>query len=122
MAQRSAEDVCIEYAISVGENRRITKAIGMCICHRITDETHPGKGICLKELWDMVPDRRGEGNCWPEDVEEAIAALCMACAEARRLVGDRKVVRKRLGAAKRAVEAVGKRVAACKRERQEAGR
>lgn len=119
MAQRSANDVCIEYAIAVAEVRRLTKALGTSICKRVIDEDFSREGTCLKNLWEMVPERNGEGNCSHEDFAEAVAELCTACAEARRLIDERRDARKRLGAAKRSVEAIGKRVAQWKAERAE---
>lgn len=96
--QRSAEDVCVEYAIAMGEIRRLSKIIREHPCpdqRPFDNETGDGSASCIFEY-------RGE--------ELAFDKMCDDCKVAQEALDDRKIARKRFGAAKRRIEAVGKRI------------
>ena len=124
--RRTAEDVCIAYAKAVAEVRRLTSKIGTCKCVRTQaydkefgawceldnfDIAIPeDPDTCLYYLWHLPVGPEGETH--PQLVKEAHAAMCSPCSEAYEYVQTRKKVRQQVGAAKRGVEAVGKRLIA----------
>src|ERR1700744_4949970 len=117
---RTPEQVCIEYAESVAEVRRLTKKIGTCECLRSVEWNGKWekwceageKGdcpvgmqptTCLYDLWHLPQGPEGEVS--DEYVKEAMAAMCSPCSEAYEYIQTRKKARARVGAAKRSVEA-----------------
>lgn len=109
MSKRTPEQVCIEYAIANNEVRRISKAIGSYQC-LVEAEFCAGPQFgdipdtCLKQFYTT----HVEGYETFPDMEEE--EMCEACKSKHALVMERKDARKRLGAAKRSVQAMGKRL------------
>lgn len=120
MPKRTAEDVCIEYAIAAGVVRSITDKIKPWECTKYVQggvnlDWKPGRtepvDPCLQQLFaKRDPDERQD--VYDEAQQEIEDEMCDRCRESLQAVRDRKVARKRLGAAKRAVDAVGKRLGA----------
>lgn len=116
--QRTAEEVCVEYAIaaeSVREQTRIMRnnrcegeskgEIGMSGYREGAEES------CLNKHWTIVIVDAGHGNA-AEKPSLAYDAMCDECKTRLQAFEDRREARKRLGAVKRAVEAAGKRLMA----------
>lgn len=108
--RRTAEEVCIAYAQAAQVVRELTKKIAPTECAFLAANdayTVP----CISQLFSVTHEADGyggdlyEGKC--EDIE---AEMCDRCLESLKAVRDRKKARIRLGAAKRAVEAIGKRL------------
>lgn len=132
MAQRSPENACVEYAIAVAEVRRCNAVMSaeQNLCDVISlfresgaeqlNGTH-SPSSCLDDLFERHDPEMESRECFEESQAELRETMCDGCKERLAAVEARKDARKRLGAAKRSVEAVGKRMnAECKRERQEA--
>lgn len=122
---RTPEEVCVEYAEAVADVRRLTKKIGTCECLRSAEwnkkwerwsyamvdnamPVDPQPTTCLYDLWHLPQGPEGEVS--DEYVREAMAEMCSPCSEAYEYIQTRKKARSRVGAAKRSVEAIGKRV------------
>lgn len=118
--KRTPEEVCIAYAAAAKAVRDITKRISPCECIPVVaHDAQPWNGQnedvrpCISQLFSVTHEADGyggdlyEGKC--EDIE---AEMCDRCLESLKAVRDRKKARIRLGAAKRAVEAIGKRLSA----------
>lgn len=111
--KRTAEEVCIEYALAVAEVRFQT-----CLLrdHRCTEGSRKnfnetGERECLDRHFEIEIYDSGHGNP-KERPGLAAVEMCDNCQTRLQAIRDRKDVRKRLGAAKRAVEAIGKRLEA----------
>lgn len=135
--RRSPEDVCVQYAVAVAAVRQLTKVIGdrlnQCeiaaqACGELDAAVQSRPSIqamlkppdmedCLTKHWQIAI---GPAPNYREEPYLAYVDMCDACQLRCDRIAERKIARKRLGAAKRAVEAVGKRVAQWKAERQEA--
>ena len=107
-SRRTAEEVCIEYHLAAAEIRRISAVIKAQVCQRDRDyqealKTNPRadfpKQPCLSEYFALP--RMDDGD---------FEGFCEYCQIAYDAVQERKRARQRLGAAKRAVGAVGKRL------------
>jgi hypothetical protein len=119
---RSAEDVCIEYARIAGLIREESAKISPWHCERAaTSEFRPGwpSGTtpidpCISTLFQKR-DEENEGyqqhRDWQDEFEEE---MCDACKECLKHVRARRELRLKMGVAKRAVTAVGKRLAKAK--------
>lgn len=116
---RTPEQVCIAYAEAVAEVRRLTDIIRPSECTTMASSElcagWPGPSTpidpCIVTLFNIKRDGETEES-YQESIAEADDNLCDRCRESLNAVEDRKEFRRRLGAAKRAVEAVGKRLKA----------
>lgn len=109
--KRTAEEVCIEYALAVAEVRFQTCLIRD---HRCTEGSRnnfneTGEEECLDQYFSLEVVDAGNGNI-REQPRRAAKDMCDNCQTRLQAVRDRKDSRKRLGAAKRAAESVGKRL------------
>lgn len=120
--KRTPEQVCIEYAIAVAAVRQLTKVIGDPLnrCLRVLSWEADGVEAmcivpqpeeCLTVHWRVSLERASDGEA-REVPEMPYVDMCDSCQLRHQRVRDRKAARKRLGAAKRSVEAVGKRLGA----------
>lgn len=128
---RTPEQVCIAYAEAVAEVRRLTSKIGICECIRsvrwnaeveeywrdredsVSLPAAPygeAPTTCLHDYFHAPVGP--EGDIHPNTARELMANLCSPCSEAYEYIQTRKKARQAAGAAKRAVEAVGKRLKA----------
>jgi len=117
--RRTADEVCIEYHLAAAEIRRISAVIKAQVCQRDRDyeeamktNPHPGfsKQPCLSEYFALPRIEDEHGNLHMDDGD--FEGFCEYCQIAYDAVQERKRARPRLGAAKRAVGAVGKRLCA----------
>lgn len=113
MAKRTAEEVCIEYAISVEAVREQTRimAANRCIEESAEEVEHttgrlvsPAVVSCLTRHWEIVVTK------YREEPALALEDMCDKCQTRLEAFEVRAAAKKRLGAAKRAVEAIGKRI------------
>lgn len=115
MKHRTAEEVCVEYAIAVADVRRISKKFGENPCALIEkwyerNQSTPKPDDCL-DVYFAEWDREHENyDSYAEARAAAKDTMCGCCCRRLQAIEDRKEARKRLGAAKRSVEAVGKRL------------
>lgn len=116
--RKSAEEVCIEYAIAAVAVRDITRKItpGECAL-LVAEEAIPWHMRdekpavpCISKLLSLKPEVGHNYGAYLEESQEIEDEMCERCQESLKAVRDRKLLRKRLGAAKRSVEAVGKRL------------
>jgi hypothetical protein len=112
--KRTAEEVCIAYAQAVAEVRRFAGEMKKYPCEVVFDwcessQETPNPEDCLDEYFRVETYQAGDDRP-TERRAIAIDEVCPNCQERLRTINDRKDARKRLGAAKRAVEAVGKRL------------
>lgn len=116
--KRTPEQVCIEYAIAVRIVRELTRKIvpGECIFQAAV-ESHPwcpGATTpidpCISRLFSLKPEDGRNREAYLEASDEIEEEMCDRCKVSLQAVRDRKDARKRLGAAKRSVEAMGKRL------------
>lgn len=115
---RSAENVCVRYADTVAEVRRLTKIICPGECARmVAYESRPAGhwdsapvDPCISELFSLKRSDFPDENEYQGASDDIECEMCERCAESLRAVRVRKVARTYLGAAKRAVETVGKRL------------
>jgi hypothetical protein len=116
--RRTAEEVCIEYHLAAAEIRAISAKIEVWGCTS-PDVVDPNKRIepCVCRLFKIKPEWDLYGQNWNE-AEEFESEMCDHCTEALRLIRERRALKARLGAAKRAVGAVGKRLNAEKTEKR----
>jgi hypothetical protein len=117
-ARRSPEDVCIEYAIAAAHVRELTRKIvpGECT-NMASTESLPTWGEppaphepCISRLFSLKPEYGRDRESYLEASEEIQDEMCDRCRESLKAVRERKIARVRLGAAKRSVEAIGKRL------------
>lgn len=120
-SKRTAEEVCIAYARIAAEIRALSAKIVPSECTKMaTSESHPSWTgpstpivACLNQLFSVTHEADGYGgDLYQGKSEEVESEMCERCLESLKAVRDRKEARKRLGAAKRAVEAIGKRLSA----------
>ena len=125
-SRRTAEEVCIEYHLAAAEIRRISAVIKAQVCQRDRDyqealKTNPRadfpKQPCLSEYFALPRIEDEHGNLHMDDGD--FEGFCEYCQIAYDAVQERKRARLRLGAAKRAVGAVGKRLNAEKAHDEE---
>ena len=102
----TAEQACINYAVARVEVLRLTKEIGQCLCERIKEH----EAFCVSDLFDIfikTPD-----SCLFELFHQERDAddCCQECDRALDLIRQRRPHIARLGAAKRSILAIGKRL------------
>lgn len=126
---RTAEQVVVAYAEAVAEVRRMTNKIGSCQCIRVkgwevrcaeywrehdsdpyAHFSEPSPDSCLYDLFHASTGPEGEVH--PATRRDLHAAMCSPCSEAYEYIQTRKTAKLAVGAAKRACEAVGKRIKA----------
>jgi hypothetical protein len=110
--QRTAQEVCTAYAHAVESVRVQTRIM---LKHPCTEGNRKnfhktGERECLDRHWQTVLE--GQGVHAREVPELAVEDMCDACKTRLGAFEHRRDARKRLGAAKRAVEAIGKRAEA----------
>ena len=94
----SPEEVCSKYAIAVAEVRRLGYLIGNNQCGRLVEGDY-GVKSCIARYWYC-------GYAYED--------ICPHCQIALSAIKDRRLWRAKLGAAKRSIEIVGKRLNAVK--------
>jgi hypothetical protein len=104
MPKRTSEEACIEYAIAAGHVRMLTVLLGNSPCTFDDSQTNE----CLSLYW-ITRGQDDNGVALP-DPQIEYDDMCEACKSRERAIRERRDARKRLGAAKRSVEAVGKRL------------
>jgi hypothetical protein len=106
--KRSAEDACIEYAIALATVREHSLVIRSFPCKEASnhhfDET--GERECLSEYWHGITGPDG----FVARPQIKFDDMCENCKKREQAYHDRKEARKRLGAAKRSIAAIGKRL------------
>lgn len=116
---KRAEEACIAYSIAAKEVRELTKKIypGECTrlvtCDVLPWSVRPDDTVvpCISKLFSVTHESDGcGGDMYQEKSDEIECEMCERCLESLKAVRDRKVARKRLGAAKRSVDAIGKRL------------
>lgn len=118
--KRTAEEVCIAYARAAQVIRELTAKIKPWECTKYVQggvniyklgATEP-IDVCLQRLFEKRDEENESRDDYENAQEEIEADMCARCLESLRAVRDRKKARVLLGAAKRAVEAIGKRLEA----------
>lgn len=123
--KRTAEEVCIEYASANASVSRLTATMNANPCEALKErlqeygaaiESRPGiaeflsipsSDTCLNRHWRIeLRDNYGR-----EEPEIPYDEMCDACKVRSEAVQARKEARSRLGAAKRSIGAIGKRLA-----------
>lgn len=107
--RKTPEAVCVEYAIAVAEARRCHAVMASHTCTEkyYSDGMERSNGDeCLSLYWRRTQTDNGFIHT-PEIEYDAMCANCKVREQAYR---DRSEARRRLGAAKRSVEVVGKRL------------
>lgn len=113
MVKRTAEEVCIEYAIAVGAVREQTRIMAANRCpEQCGEERDPDSGrvvsaaqpSCLDLHWTLVCTPYGESP------ERAFEDMCDQCQIRLTAFDARREAKKRMGAVKRIVERVGNRL------------
>lgn len=115
---RTAEQVCIAYAEAVAEVRRLTNIIRPSECTTMASAEFragwPGPSTpvepCISRLFSLKPTPGEDNDYYRNEADEIESEMCERCTESLKACRERKDARKVLGAAKRAVEAVGKRL------------
>jgi hypothetical protein len=112
-SKRSAEEVCVEYAIAAESVREQTRIMRN---NRREEESKGERGAygcvegaqesCLSEHWSI------EATPYGERPSRAFEDMCELCQIRLKAFETRRECKRRLGAAKRAVEAIGKRLQA----------
>jgi hypothetical protein len=135
MKRRTTPELaCIEYAIAVAEVRRLTELIGKQQCERQTawaqriadgyeavekaqlkntpapefDFSERRPETCVTQHWQSTLE--GSGDYVREVPVLALEDCCAGCQAVIELHAQRKMWRRKLGAAKRSIEALGKRL------------
>jgi hypothetical protein len=106
-SKRSAEEVCVAYAVAVLAVRDCDAALrsgGHCP----HEEPWKEKPSCLGNLFACPQGPDGEMPRWREFYEK----MCDNCKSRLEMIDERRAARITLGSAKRAVEVVGKRLTA----------
>jgi hypothetical protein len=114
VAKRTPEDVCIEYAIAAEAVRKYTRLMRANPCTEASEGEFitgaPGLGgfvsDCLSEFF-AAP--KGPGGEFPR-YKEFHDLMCDGCKARLDAINLRSAARVHLGAAKRRVEAIGKRL------------
>jgi len=119
--RRTPEDVCIEYAIAVMAIRAQTCILASFPCGEgytraidiSVDETdgyfEPPDESCMDKHFRIETYQAGDDRP-TERPELAAEDMCENCQKRLQAINDRKDARKRLGAIKRSIEVVGKRL------------
>lgn len=121
--RKTAEDACIEYAIAIAEVRRLNAVMSaeqnLCDVIALFRESEAERlngsyspYSCLDGLFERHDPEMESLEAHEEAHAELRETMCDGCRERLSAIKDRKDARKRLGAAKRSVEAVGKRLKA----------
>lgn len=115
--QRTAEEACVEYAIAAESVREQTRVMRNNRCEGESKGEIGASGYregaqdsCLNQHWTIVLE--GSGDHAREVPELDYEDMCDECKTRLHAFKDRRDARKRLGAAKRAVENAGKRLMA----------
>jgi len=114
---RTPEQVCIAYADAVAEVRRLTAIIkpGECTEMASSEWVHGNMTTpidpCISQLFSIKREDYDEIG-YQEASFEIEEEMCDRCKESLEAVRERKVSRRKLSYAKRAVEAVGRRLKA----------
>lgn len=115
---RNPEQVCIAYAEASESVRIFTRTLNGNRCEGeskgeigMSGYREGAEESCLSKHWSIVVVNAGHGNP-KEEPGMAYEDMCDACKTRLQAFNDRRQARKVLGAAKRAVEAVGKRLKA----------
>ena len=108
--RRTAAEVCIEYHLAAAEIQAVSAKIEVWGC-TAPDVVDPKQRIepCVCRLFKIKPEWDSDGQNWNE-AEEFESEMCDHCTEMLKLIRERRKLKARLGAAKRAVGAVGKRL------------
>lgn len=113
---RTANDVTVEYAIAVECVREQTRIMAKNRCEGeskgeigMSGYREGAEESCLNKHWSIVVVSGGHGE-GREVPGMAYDDMCDECKTRLQAFLDRREARKRLGAAKRAVETVGKRL------------
>lgn len=114
-AKRTAVEVCVAYSFAVEAVREHTRILRDNRCEEESKgelDTASGFSVgqvssCLDEFFQAPKGPDGE---FPR-FQEFYDRMCDACKKRLQAINDRREARKILGAAKRAVEAIGKREA-----------
>jgi hypothetical protein len=117
-SRRTPEEVCTAYAKAVAEVRRLTNIISPGECTKMASSEFqagwPGPSTpiepCISQLFSLKPSPGEDNDYYREEADEIESEMCDRCVESLKAVRERKEARKFLGAAKRAVEAIGKRL------------
>jgi hypothetical protein len=111
--RRTPEEVCVEYAIAAAAVREYHGVMKNNFCQVVYDENGIGRpGFrgdgedCLSQYWARIQTDNGTISAPEIEYDE----MCDNCKKREQAYRDRGEARKRLGAAKRSVEAVGKRL------------
>lgn len=110
---KTPEDACVEYAIAVAEARRCQESMKHYLCQVVYDEAglgRPGYRGDGEECLSLHWQRTQTDNGFIHTPEIEYDAMCDNCKRREQAYRDRCEARQRLGAAKRSVEAVGKRL------------
>jgi hypothetical protein len=121
-SKRSAEEVCVEYAIAAASVREHSKILSLSVnqCDAVTMFHESGaeflNGVsapdsCMTQHWQVETYAYGDVE-YRERPALAYDDMCDGCKVRLKAFEDRREARRRLGSAKRAVEAIGKREAA----------
>jgi hypothetical protein len=111
MRRRTAEDACIDYAIAAEYVRSQTQILRDFPCSEASRQyTHEtGEEECLTQHWRTETYQAGDDRPM-ERPELAAEDMCENCQARLKAYGERRNGRKRLGAIKRSIEAIGKRL------------
>ena len=103
--KRSAEEVCIAYATAVATVRSLTTDMQTNLC---TNSPDGYTGSCLSAYFSNLKES-GQNDTDQEALDEW-ETMCDACKKRHGAFLNRRDARMKLGAAKRAVESVGRRL------------
>jgi hypothetical protein len=105
---RTAEEACIEYAIASADVRAQSRILRAFPCDEANNRhwNETGEQECLTQYWTTT---RSDTGPIP-DPQIDYDNMCDNCKKREQAYRDRAQGRKRLGAAKRSIEAVGKRL------------
>jgi hypothetical protein len=119
-----AEDACVAYAIAHAEDKRLTKIIGASECARLAQwtvdmmsyksEFPPQPNNCIADYWSFHLE--GCAESYREVRNLTYDECCSACKVVLDTIKKRKGWRAKLGAAKRSILAIGRRLNAHKAE------
>lgn len=109
---RNAEDVCAEYALAAEAVREQTRIMRNNRCEEeskpeITANGYgaPAVESCLSQHWTIETDVRGSEHPMKDSGD-----MCDPCQIRLKAFEARKDAKRRLGAVKRSIESVGKRI------------
>lgn len=114
--KRTAPEACIEYALAVAAVREQTRILRDTKCEieeaaerADWSENYPGSEGTPSCLDNYFHAPKGPDAEFPR-AQEFYEKMCAPCKVKLRAVENRKDAKRRLGAAKRSVESVGKRI------------